>query len=86
MYDYQTEKPKLFTEEGLKTVLVVKSKIDYACKIAGAVTRERAFDTGSCWTSMAAQDFLEECGYVKISRPPNTAAQHETIRVLQGGA
>lgn len=81
MYDYQTERKNLFTEEGLKTVLTVKSKIDYACSIAGAVTRERAFDTGSCWTSMAAQDFLEECGYVRISRSPDTFAQHETIRI-----
>lgn len=85
MYDYQREKPKLFTEDGLKTVLVVKRKIDYACEIAGCVARGKATDTGDQWLSMAAQDFLEEHGYVVIQRPLNCPMQYETIR-LRGGS
>lgn len=81
MYDYQTEKPKLFTEDGVKTVLNTLRKIQSACEVAGCITRGRALGTGDSWTALAAQDFLEEHGYVWINKQaPSTNDQTIHIR------
>ena len=81
MYDYQTEKPKLFTEDGLKAVVETMAKIQSACKIAGCITRTRALSHSDSWTALAAQDFLEEHGYVWINKQaPSTNDQTIHIR------
>lgn len=38
MYNYQEQRPFVFTEEGQKTFLKIRDKVDALSKVAGAFT------------------------------------------------
>jgi ABC-type dipeptide/oligopeptide/nickel transport system ATPase component len=68
-YDYQTERPKLFTEDGLDTFLRVREAVKMLTAKAGACTISAAVGNSGCgdsWTMLAALDLMKERGEITI--------------------
>lgn len=79
MYDYQVEKPKIFTEEGQIDFLKVRDNVRNLLKQSGAVTMDRAITglTGDSWTMMAYVDRLVEIGEIReVSQSGRCAGQN----------
>jgi hypothetical protein len=62
MYNYQTEKSKIFTEDGQETFLKIRDKVQQLLKQSGAVMMQNAISgvTGDVWLHMACVDRLVE--------------------------
>ena len=62
MYEYQKEREKLFTEDGLKLLLKIRDKVKELLTEAGAFTMEKAISGqgGSSWMCLACIDYLVE--------------------------
>lgn len=77
-YDYQTEKPKIFTEKGQKDFLKIRDNVFKHCKESGAcgfgaATRDISGDT---WFQLACLDRLVELGeVVELKYPTHVWAQ-----------
>ena len=58
MYDYQTEKPKVFTEGGVKMLLQIRENVDRLLKSSGAFMEHYAHQgvTGDSWQMIACLD------------------------------
>ena len=79
MYNYQTEKPNIFTEDGQETFLKIRDNVKKLLKQSGAVTMEKAINgvTGSNWLHMACVDRLVELKEIKeIEQGGYVAGQH----------
>ena len=67
MYKYETEKPKLFTEEGQKCLFQVRDRVKDLLLVAGAVRFMEA--TNGCgsddWLRLACLDWLVELGDIR---------------------
>ena len=61
-YDYQTERPKLFTEEGQVKLLEVRDKAKTLLAKAGAFRLDALMDgiSGDSWQTMACVERLVE--------------------------
>ena len=66
-YNYQTEKPKIFTEQGQKNFLKVRDHVHKMLKESGAFTMEKALVgiSGDSWTQLAYVDRLVELGEIR---------------------
>lgn len=66
-YTYSTEKPKLFTEEGMALYTRVRDQTNKLLFQAGACTAEKVMRpiSGSAWLMFAALDYMEESGDIK---------------------
>lgn len=78
-YNYQTQRPKVFTEDGQVMFLKIRDNADALMKKSGAATAEKlmAGCTGDTWDMLACIDRLVEIG--EIHEIPNTmsgAGQH----------
>jgi roadblock/LC7 domain-containing protein len=78
-YDYQTQRPGIFTEDGQIMFLKIRDNAKRLIKEAGAVTAEKLMGkiTGDSWTMLACMDRLIEIG--ELHEIPNTksrAGQH----------
>lgn len=62
MYEYQRERPSLFTEDGVKVVIAIRDHVQKLLKMSGACTVEKAIEgaSGEMWTRLAALDYLVE--------------------------
>lgn len=58
-YSYQSERPKLFTPEGLSCVLEIHSKAQKLTKAAGCFCVGSVL-FGDAWLALAAVDYLVE--------------------------
>jgi hypothetical protein len=79
MYDYATEKPKIFTEDGQVMFLKIRDQVHEKLKIAGAIQMQHTSEgcTGNTWTMMACVDRLVELGEIaEVKMPGYTAGQH----------
>ena len=67
-YDYQTEKPGLFTENGQVMFLEIRDRINGWLKQTGALTIDAVIrgQSGSTWAMLACIDRLVELGEVRI--------------------
>jgi hypothetical protein len=68
MYNYETEKPKLFTDEGQRMFLRVRDHAHKLHQAAGCFTVENAMSKaggGDSWTMLACVDRLVELGEFK---------------------
>ncbi len=77
-YNYETQKPELFSEAGAKILLEVRDKVFERLEIAGAVMSGHVF-CGDCWTSCAALDFMVERGEIKEITVASVAGQHRVF-------
>lgn len=68
-YNYETEKAGLFSENGVAILLAVRDAAKGLIEKAGACTCGRVIDNvvggGSCWTMLAALDYLVERGELR---------------------
>lgn len=67
MYNYQTERPKLFTEEGQIMFMKIRDKAHKLLKEAGAFSAGHvtgAGGSGDSWTMIACIDRLVELGEI----------------------
>lgn len=79
MYDYETEKPYIFTEQGQVQFLSIRDNAQKLLKSAGAATMERLISgqTGISWQMMACVDRLVELReLIEIPNPISRAGQH----------
>lgn len=79
MYDYHTEKPALFTEEGQRMFLRVRDAANKHCAEAGCVRIDalmRVAGSGSSGTQLACCDRLLELGEFREIPQNNCAGQH----------
>jgi hypothetical protein len=83
-YVYQNHRLWIFTEEGVRDLLVVKDHVAGLLDAAGAVMLWKAIATvsGDSWHQLAIMDYLVELGYLREITTPGVAAQH---RVFVGG-
>jgi hypothetical protein len=81
MYNYQTEKPKIFTEDGQVMFLKIRDKIQQLLKQSGAVMVQNVLRgiTGDSWMMMACVDRLVELGEIKEITKENVAEQHRVF-------
>lgn len=66
-YDYQTERPKIFTEDGQKLFLAIRDKAQRLFGIAGAARMYEMIsgNSGSVWEMLACVDRLVELGEIR---------------------
>lgn len=71
MYDYKTERPKLFTDEGQRLFLKVRDKVNEMLDYSVAVKMGRIVDgiSGDNWEIMACIDRMVELGEIKEMLP-----------------
>lgn len=65
MYSYTTERPKLFTEDGVRMLLTIRDNMRKLCKESGAVRFFEAMTTGDSWMQLACADYLVERGDIR---------------------
>lgn len=77
MYNYQTEKPYIFTEDGNKIFLKIRDKVHSLLKTSGAFMMENATNGmgGNSWFQLACVDYLVELGEIREIKTDG-AAQH----------
>lgn len=85
-YDYKTERPALFTEDGQVMFLKVRDTVQKHLKESGALDISTAISgvCGSSWTQLACVDRLEELGEVKIIRLDDRWTQGHIIVPAKG--
>ena len=78
MYNYQTQRNFVFSEEGQKDFLEIRDQAKRLTKEAGAVTAHKLMCvTGCTWDMLACIDRLVELGeLIEIPNPISAAGQH----------
>lgn len=78
-YDYQTQRPFVFTEDGQVMFLAIRDKAKELIDQAGVVTSGSLMNglTGDAWSMLACIDRLVELGeLIEIPNSYNQAGQH----------
>lgn len=82
-YCYEKEKPSLFTEQGVDTLMRMRDKARALLKEAGAVRADKIMDAAGpvgSWTMMAALDYMVEKGELRrVSAKGDTWGQHQVF-------
>lgn len=87
MYSYETERPKLFTDEGQRGLLKTRDRVQHLLKTAGAcrmseiITGDGASDS---WESLARVDRLVEIGEIREITAPGEVGQHRVFVAARG--
>jgi hypothetical protein len=79
MYNYENEKPKLFTPEGFVMLRAIEKNVERHLKSAGAFMASKAWEgiTGDSWLMLAALDYLVEIHeLLDVSPAQSTWAQN----------
>lgn len=86
MYNYETEKKELFTDEGQRMLLKIRDKVHNLCKLAGCVRMQEAIagNTGSSWTMIACVDRIVELGEIREIAQLNECGQYRVFVLCQG--
>lgn len=81
MYNYQTEKSKIFTENGQETFLKIRDKVHQLIKQSGAVMMQNAIKgvTGDSWLHLACVDRLVELREIREITKENVDGQHRVF-------
>jgi hypothetical protein len=86
-YNYQKERPRLFTEDGQTMLVTMRDTIQRKVKVAGAVTARAAMSdvSGDTWMMLAVLDRLMEMGDIRrIEQRGHVAGQDEVYVWLRG--
>ena len=77
MYDYQAERPEIFTEAGQRDFLKVRDNVQRLLDIAGAVKMGKAIEviSGDSWLQLACVDRLVELGEIREVTDEDVAGQ-----------
>lgn len=78
MYDYQTERPQLFTEPGQIVLLKIRDQAFKLCAESGCARADKimAKAGGDSWLLLAAIDRLVEIGDLREINYGRCAGQH----------
>jgi len=78
MYNYETEKAWIFTDEGSRQFLRIRDHVHKLLDEAGAVSMEkaRARESGDNWKSMACVDRMVELKEIREVPREDYPAQH----------
>ena len=81
MYNYQTEKQRIFTEDGQEMFLKIRDKVQHLLKQSGAVMMQNAISgvTGDSWMMLACVDRLVELNEIREITGSNVAGQHRVF-------
>jgi hypothetical protein len=83
MYTYETEKPKLFTDDGQRLFLKIRDHVKNLLEEAGAFRMGKALDaegvSGDSWQMLACVDRLLELGEIVECKHPNIDAGQNRI-------
>lgn len=82
MYNYETERPKLFTEAGLVMFTRIRDWVKFALAATGAFRMQEALGagTGDSWTLLACVDLLVERGEIaEVTKGTGVAGQHRVF-------
>lgn len=82
-YNYRTQRPVVFTEDGQVMLLQVRDHVGTLLKTAGAFQMANAW-TGikggyDCWDALACVDRLVELGEIREISEPGCAGQYRTF-------
>lgn len=75
MYDYQTEREKIFTDDGQRRFLRIRDKANELLELAGCFRMDRVLASGDTWENMACVDRLVELGEI-VEVPQKTLGQY----------
>lgn len=80
-YNYKTQRPWLFTEEGQLAFIAIRDKAKELIKVAGCVTSGKLMCiTGDSWNMLACVDRLVEIGELhEIVNTMSKAGQHRVF-------
>ena len=83
MYEYQTERFKLFTEEGQIAFLKIRDNVKRLLNTAGAFTMEKAIQGSSVpsWLQLACVDYLVELNEIMEITKKGTVAGQDRVFV-----
>jgi hypothetical protein len=89
MYDYATQRPFVFTEEGQRTFLKVRDEAQRLCQLAGAVSCSHLMDaaagsTGDSWDRLACIDRLVEIKELRRLTPVGSCSTSNEVFVWVG--
>lgn len=81
MYDYNTERPWVFTEDGQVMFLSIRDKVNRLLDQAGAVRMQEAIagTTGSVWKMLACVDRMVELGELRELTGGESAGQYRVF-------
>lgn len=81
MYNYKEQRSELFTEEGVKSIIKVRDKVEHLLRTAGAF---RGDTIGGSWDELLVLDYLVELGeLVKLRDPETCWAQFQVYSTPQ---
>jgi hypothetical protein len=81
-YQYQVERPKLFTEDGQRMFLAIRDRAAQLIAEAGAVRLDKAIASqcGDSWVMLACMDRLVELGELReVTEPDSVPGQHRVF-------
>jgi len=80
MYNYQTERQSLFTEEGQIMFLRIRDKTQQLLKTSGAArAQEMMVGTGDSWKMLACLDRMVELREIREITASGVAGQHRVF-------
>lgn len=82
MYNYNEQKAKLFTTEGVKMLMQISANAKRLTDIAGCATIEKVIScaSGDTWTMLACIDYLIEIGELrKVHQALSCLSQYEIV-------
>lgn len=84
MYNYETEKAELFTDDGQRQFLKIRDNVQRLVKEAGVVRMQEAIAgaTGSSWTNIACIDRMVEIGELQELKRPNCPGQYRIFTAV----
>ena len=81
MYQYQTQREELFTEQGQEMFLKIRDNVNALLDKSGAVRMDRAIGiaTGDSWTMLACVDRMVELGELHEVTGKNVFGQYRVF-------
>lgn len=90
MYNYQTEKSALFTDDGQRMFLQIRDQANALLKKAGAFRSQEAMSgakcCGSSWTMIACLDRMVELGEIREITNGDCWGQHRVFVAVNHNA
>lgn len=83
-YEYEKEKPFIFTDEGNRAFIKIRDNTFRLMKQSGAARcQEMMIGTGNSWSLLACIDRMVELNDIREITPPNVAGQDRVFVLLK---
>lgn len=82
-YEYQKERPGLFTETGMALFISLRGQVRTKCKVSGCVRFDKLSISGDSWTALACMDLMIEREEVRrVTNGQERAAQYHVYELV----